>query len=503
MSESKPVKWNNIRDNISELEDDQFDIDLAQINKIKKAQLVLKKALEEEHEAEFIEAVIKAEGWTDKTADIAPMFLSQPNLMARYADMAFDMYPDYHQEVESQIEGRDWRSILESAQYSPEEVELFSKADKDFKETLSVTSIHEQAFGFKAPNLSNRLKDAKTDLLKVVGNENFQKGLKVAGLALGCLTGGIVVTAGIKASKLLANRVAEAPGFQSFVAGMSESATNIASKITGQTPEAIREKTQERKNAFGRFFGSPWVKAGAAVALVGVATMLAVSPTELSSTFMEGVSVLENMEPVQGFGDYGQLHGSVGWVEPGTDPADLESIAQSITRERIAGHSVSGLPSIEGMDNPEVEATAVAELPEAATYTVKSGDNLWNIAKFHLESAGLPVDNKSVLEATQTLYQANIEIVGSNMDLIHPGQELEIPDFSGKDPEVSIHALDVEVDKAAPTITNPTYESYSFDELVRRFEGSALTADAAAAPVIEVAESAAKKGSRDIGGLDF
>ncbi len=52
----------------------------------------------------------------------------------------------------------------------------------------------------------------------------------------------------------------------------------------------------------------------------------------------------------------------------------------------------------------------------AENYLVKSGDNLWNISKDHLGGG----------EHWPDIYHQNSEVVGSNPDLIHPGQELKI-----------------------------------------------------------------------------
>lgn len=52
----------------------------------------------------------------------------------------------------------------------------------------------------------------------------------------------------------------------------------------------------------------------------------------------------------------------------------------------------------------------------AENYLVKSGDNLWNISKDHLGGG----------EHWPDIYHQNSDVVGSNPDLIHPGQELKI-----------------------------------------------------------------------------
>ena len=51
------------------------------------------------------------------------------------------------------------------------------------------------------------------------------------------------------------------------------------------------------------------------------------------------------------------------------------------------------------------------------TYTVRPGDSLSKIAKSLLGDA----------KKWRVLYDANTDVVGSNPDLIHPGQVLKIP----------------------------------------------------------------------------
>ncbi|MCC8136398.1 MAG: LysM peptidoglycan-binding domain-containing protein, partial [Ruminococcus sp.] len=51
------------------------------------------------------------------------------------------------------------------------------------------------------------------------------------------------------------------------------------------------------------------------------------------------------------------------------------------------------------------------------TYTVKSGDCLWNIAKKYYGSGS----------KYTVIYNANKSVIGSNPNLIYPGQVLTIP----------------------------------------------------------------------------
>lgn len=60
---------------------------------------------------------------------------------------------------------------------------------------------------------------------------------------------------------------------------------------------------------------------------------------------------------------------------------------------------------------------AAASSPQKTTYTVKSGDCLWNIAKKFLGNGARYME----------IYNANKSIIGSNPNLIYPGQILTIP----------------------------------------------------------------------------
>ena len=60
---------------------------------------------------------------------------------------------------------------------------------------------------------------------------------------------------------------------------------------------------------------------------------------------------------------------------------------------------------------------AASETPQKTTYTVKPGDNLWAISKKLLGSGSRYTE----------LYEANKSIIGSNPNLIYPGQTFTIP----------------------------------------------------------------------------
>lgn len=61
--------------------------------------------------------------------------------------------------------------------------------------------------------------------------------------------------------------------------------------------------------------------------------------------------------------------------------------------------------------------TLAATVDVVRTYTVKGGDNLWKIASRYFGDG----------RQWQIIYEANVDVIGPDPDLIHPGQVLTIP----------------------------------------------------------------------------
>ena len=85
-------------------------------------------------------------------------------------------------------------------------------------------------------------------------------------------------------------------------------------------------------------------------------------------------------------------------------------------------------------------AETIASNP--SNYLVKPGDNLWNIAKDHLGGG----------KNWHSLYEQNAATIGTNPDLIHPGQNLAIPD-GGSQMQVA-HSTPATSATHAPTTTH-------------------------------------------------
>jgi hypothetical protein len=73
------------------------------------------------------------------------------------------------------------------------------------------------------------------------------------------------------------------------------------------------------------------------------------------------------------------------------------------------------------------EVQVVANEDSSVSYTVVRGDSLWRIAKRVLESRGAPPTGSDVAEFWRSIYESNRTLIGSDPNLIHPGQVFMIP----------------------------------------------------------------------------
>ncbi len=88
-------------------------------------------------------------------------------------------------------------------------------------------------------------------------------------------------------------------------------------------------------------------------------------------------------------------------------------------------------PAVDAGPLVTIDAAAVGQPPAAGvpapggTYTVQTGDSLWSVARRALGDGARIAD---VASYWPLVYSANAAVIGSDPDLIHPGQELELPE---------------------------------------------------------------------------
>jgi LysM repeat protein len=99
---------------------------------------------------------------------------------------------------------------------------------------------------------------------------------------------------------------------------------------------------------------------------------------------------------------------------PGDSPEAGSERAAAEAAEERDGES-GRHASRDGSGKAGSEGQGTGEAPEAGTYTVRPGDNLWHIA-----------DEAKVPGGWSALYEANRDSLGTDPDLIKPGQHLEL-----------------------------------------------------------------------------
>lgn len=65
--------------------------------------------------------------------------------------------------------------------------------------------------------------------------------------------------------------------------------------------------------------------------------------------------------------------------------------------------------------------------PIAELYIVEPGDSLWRIARSVLTADGSTAGSPEIDAYWRAIYEVNRQVIGDDPDLIHPGQELELP----------------------------------------------------------------------------
>jgi nucleoid-associated protein YgaU len=102
--------------------------------------------------------------------------------------------------------------------------------------------------------------------------------------------------------------------------------------------------------------------------------------------------------------------------------ADVGSAAGGPVLVTAASAAVPDWPTGEGDAVPDWPAERPAD-----SHVVVRGDCLWDIAARRLSASGSPVTDAAIAAQVHAWWSANADVIGSNPDLILPGQVLRAP----------------------------------------------------------------------------
>lgn len=118
----------------------------------------------------------------------------------------------------------------------------------------------------------------------------------------------------------------------------------------------------------------------------------------------------------------GSTHGqSAGWVDAPV-AAFIAPDVPAVSRPTV-GWVAAGSPAAQPATAAQPAAAQPATAEPTETYVVRPGDSLWTIAQSLLGDAS----TSEVSAAWPAIYRANLEAIGGNPSLIHPGVSLTIP----------------------------------------------------------------------------
>lgn len=460
-------------------------------------QKVIDRGLEQEAFRVFSDKFGKA------AKDVLPLVMGNPSLGAEAVEEVRRIYPDIWDESFNLAKHGDGKSIFQAAGYTDAIIE---RIDPSVLQHVAVVAQHEKAFPVEGLSVEQRLKDpsAKKLILDALGNKNVQRSMKWAGLAIGCVTGGIVIKAGMTGASFLAGKLAENKAVVSLCSRLEGSAIKFVSKTFNIDEKKVRDNVDYCKGVAERVSNNKWVALGSAAAMVGVA--VALGQLDLVSDAVDSVAstaadvktyvygeVAEMVNPVE-FGDSLSDRALIGLgavgeniIDPvkeklgfdtgvskealvvdapqAADPAKASedlSDARPLLADRSENLSVEAPEHAEVPFDPAGDDHKKASLPEVksvsaeasqpsssepssknsplvaesvsqpgvvavtTSYEVKSGDSLWKIAERHLESSGSQASNADIQKMVDQLYEANKDVIGSDKDLIFPGQELNM-----------------------------------------------------------------------------
>ncbi|WP_420112614.1 LysM peptidoglycan-binding domain-containing protein [Pseudactinotalea sp.] len=163
---------------------------------------------------------------------------------------------------------------------------------------------------------------------------------------------------------------------------------------------------EQRISGLGAPFARRLLLTGGSAAVVAAA---AIAPAAAGPIPATAVSVSS--------GPVATLADDLGW---GADDDQHET-----TSEDTEDEDDDEPPAPSGTPAEPASTTDVSE-----TYTVTAGDSLWHIAADHLPESSTDAD---IAAAWPDWYADNHDVVGSDPDLIHPGQVLTVPDHDSEE----------------------------------------------------------------------
>lgn len=110
---------------------------------------------------------------------------------------------------------------------------------------------------------------------------------------------------------------------------------------------------------------------------------------------------------------------------PSTPPAHAISNPPSVVAE--TPNTTGGTIGESGRHAPPGPINTAVYMVGAGEWTVKAGDNLWDISHASLEENGLEATKQAVWQYLRQVIAVNHDLVGDNPDLIYPGNVLQLP----------------------------------------------------------------------------
>jgi LysM repeat protein len=271
----------------------------------------------------------------------------------------------------------------------------------EFREKMMITQAYANRIGGDEGSKSflKALADQKENFVKGLGDQRV--GLAISGsmLAMSVMAGtgpaGLVIGSLKVAQKLLDTEKGKA-----FQKALYSSAVSFMEKL-GVKPEVVDAVTESVKNIWSKSIGSKWGK----VAMYGAAVCAIVTLAPSAPFASENIIT--------------SAHSSV--------PTPTSSLPD-ITESMSAPQATPSVPDIKALDAESNGFGSGEEITQSvdAAYDIKSGDNLWNIAKEAYGQAhpGQTPNNIQLINMVNEIAEHNHI---DNPNMIYSGQTIQIP----------------------------------------------------------------------------